>query len=340
MLSQRQLVILQVIVDDFIRSAQPVGSRALSKKEQLAFSSATIRNEMADLEDFGFIEKTHTSSGRVPSAKGYRYYVDHLLAPKPLTAEEMGFIERRLRKNLYEKEKMLENCSTILSELTNYTAIVQEGTIQTPKLERMEIIPVTSEAVVAILVTNRGDVQHQVVQLPFGVVADDVQKAVRIINERMRGLALEDVKEQLRLEILRLMQTHVEDYDIMVELVRHLFGDLSKRQAFAAGQSKMLSQPEFQQVERIRPILSLMENKEELALMLPKVSVNDIEITIGTENAMQAMRDCSLITANCSVDGEQIGTLAVLGPMRMDYNRVLGILQGVKQAMNSLHEKN
>ncbi|MGL4522410.1 MAG: heat-inducible transcriptional repressor HrcA [Bacilli bacterium] len=337
MLSHRQTIILQVIVDDFIRSAQPVGSRALAKREEIMFSPATIRNEMADLEDFGFIEKTHTSSGRVPSEKGYRYYVDHMLAPSQLSEGEIIQIESRLRSNLYEKEKMLQSCSNILSELTNYTAVVIEGARSNTRLERLEIVPVPPLQVVAILVTNRGEVLHQMINLPHGVEASDLEKTAKIINERMHGKDIAIVQEQLRLEVLRLIQRHVEDYDMMVEIVRHLFSGMNTCKPFSSGQSKILAQPEFQVPERIEPLLSLFENKEQLSLALNNQG-SDYKVTIGQENTLHAMQHCSLITAQCHSGDEQIGTLAVIGPVRMDYNRVVTIINSVKVAMKDLHK--
>ena len=160
MLTDRQLLILQVIIEDFIQSAQPVGSRSLSKKEGITFSSATIRNEMSDLEDLGFIEKTHTSSGRVPSEKGYRYYVDHLLSPQVLKKNEMRLLKSVYAERIYELEKVVQKSARILSELTNYTAIVLGPKVKDHKLKKIEIVPLNEEMAIAIIITDTGHVEN------------------------------------------------------------------------------------------------------------------------------------------------------------------------------------
>ena len=166
MLTDRQLLILQVIVDDFIQFAQPVGSRSLAKKPEISLSSATIRNEMADLEELGFIEKTHTSSGRIPSEKGYRYYVDHLLSPQKLGQQDIHTIKSIFAERIYEMEKIVQKSARILSELTNYTAIVLGPDVKENKLRKIQIVPLNKETAVAIIITDTGHVENKVVQLP------------------------------------------------------------------------------------------------------------------------------------------------------------------------------
>src|SRR4051794_7213976 len=176
MLTGRQLLILQVIIEDFIQSAQPVGSRSLSKKEEITFSSATIRNEMSDLEDMGFLEKTHTSSGRVPSEKGYRYYVDHLLAPQKLKKGEIRLLKSVYAERIYELEKIVQKSAKILSELTNYTSIVLGPKVKDNKLKKIQIVPISNETAIALIVTDTGHVENKMISLPPSFDLNEIEK--------------------------------------------------------------------------------------------------------------------------------------------------------------------
>src|SRR3954462_7499756 len=185
LLTDRQLLILQVIVDDFIQFAQPVGSRSLAKKPEISLSSATIRNEMADLEELGFIEKTHTSSGRIPSEKGYRYYVDHLLSPQKLGKNDIHTIKSIFAERIYELEKVVQKSAKILSELTNYTAIVLGPKVKDQKLKKIEIVPLNLETAIAIIITDTGHVENHLLSLPPSVDIHEIEKMVNILNDRL-----------------------------------------------------------------------------------------------------------------------------------------------------------
>ncbi|WP_145614435.1 heat-inducible transcriptional repressor HrcA, partial [Bacillus licheniformis] len=197
MLTNRQLLILQVIVNDFIRSAQPVGSRTLSKKEDITFSSATIRNEMADLEELGFIEKTHSSSGRIPSEKGYRYYVDHLLSPGKLSKTDLNIIHSIFKEKIFELEKAVQKSAQVLSDLTNYTSIVLGPRLSENHLKQIQIVPIQPKKAVAILVTNTGHVENKTINFPAEVDLSDLEKLVNILNERLRGVPISELKDRI-----------------------------------------------------------------------------------------------------------------------------------------------
>src|SRR5690606_32868842 len=185
MLTERQLLILKVTVDDYIQSAQPVGSNQLSKKPEIPFSPATIRNEMADLEGMGFLEKTHTSSGRIPSEKGYRYYVDHLLTPRPLPQQDIVQLRSIFEEKLTETEEVIKRSAMILSELTNYTSILLGPDVRRHIVKKLSIVPLTQDAAVAIIVTDSGHVENRVCSILPGLNPLDIDKMANIINERM-----------------------------------------------------------------------------------------------------------------------------------------------------------
>jgi heat-inducible transcriptional repressor len=334
-LTDRQLLILQVIVDDFIRSAQPVGSRSLSKKEEISFSSATIRNEMADLEDLGYIEKTHTSSGRVPSDKGYRYYVDHLLSPQALDKQDISIIQSIFAEKIFEFEKIIQKSAKILSELTNYTSIVLGPAASINKLKRIQIIPLNKETAVAIFVTDSGHVENRTFYLPPNVDASDLEKTVNILNERLTGVALEDLNDKIYKEVAMLLRQHIRNYDLMMNTITESLKMPVNEKLFFGGKTNMLSQPEFHDISKIRTLMQMIDHEEWIYPLIKNDSAGII-VKIGTENKNIAMENCSLITATYSVGAENLGTIAILGPTRMEYSRVISLLQFLSNDLTSV----
>ncbi len=315
-----------MIVDDFIRSAQPVGSRTLSKKEEISFSSATIRNEMADLEELGFIEKTHTSSGRVPSEKGYRYYVDHLLSPQKLNQEDVIKINSVFTERIYELEKIVQKSARILSELTNYTSIVLGPAVREHKLKRIQIVPLNNQTAIAIIVTDTGHVENKMFQLP-DMNADEVEKLVNILNDRLVGVPLDKLNDKIYREVALLIKKHIRNYDyILRSLSDTITLNKHHEKLFFGGKTNMLSQPEFHDIEKIRGLMNMIEQEERIHELI-RSQHSGINIKIGRENKNTAMENCSLITASYSVGSEQLGTIAILGPTRMEYSRVISLLQ-------------
>ncbi|MGG1400488.1 heat-inducible transcriptional repressor HrcA [Bacillus salipaludis] len=338
MLTDRQLLILKVIVDDFIRSAQPVGSRSLSKKEEISFSSATIRNEMADLEDLGFLEKTHTSSGRVPSEKGYRYYVDHLLSPQKLNQHDVSIIQSLFAERIFEFEKIIQKSAKILSELTNYTSIVLGPAASINKLRKIQIIPLNKETAVAIFVTDTGHVENRTFYLPPSVDASDLEKTVNILNERLTNVPLEELTGKIYKEVALLLKQHIHNYDFMMKTITESLKMPVYEKLFLGGKTNMLSQPEFHDLSKIRGLLTMIDQEDWLYNLIRKES-EGLNVKIGRENEISAMENCSLITATYSVGAEKLGTIAILGPTRMEYSRVISLLQLLSKDLSSVLTK-
>ncbi|RIW37764.1 heat-inducible transcriptional repressor HrcA [Bacillus salacetis] len=333
MLTDRQLLILQVIIDDFIRSAQPVGSRSLSKKEEISFSSATIRNEMADLEEFGFIEKPHTSSGRIPSEKGYRYYVDHLLSPAQLKTKDVKTIRSIFAERIYEMEKVVERSAKILSELTNYTAIVLGPQVKENKLKKIQIIPISQETAVAIIITDTGHVQNRMFTIPQAVKPGDLEKLVNILNERLTGVPMTELNDKIFKEVAQLLKQHIENYDLMMHSLVNTMDLPVSEKLFFGGKTNMLNQPEFNDVHKVRLLLNMIEQEDGIYDMIKHLP-NGLNVKIGKENNVTAMENCSLITASYSVADEQVGSIAILGPTRMEYSRVISLLNFLSDDMS------
>jgi heat-inducible transcriptional repressor len=319
-LTDRQLLIFQVIVDDFIQTAQPVGSRTLSKKEEISFSSATIRNEMADLEELGFIEKTHTSSGRIPSEKGYRYYVDHLLSPQKLNQHDIHKVQSIFAERIYELEKIVQRSAKILSELTNYTSIVLGPAVRDNKLKRIQIVPLNKETAIAIIVTDTGHVENRMFHLPENIDAGDLEKVVNILNDRLAGAPLESLNNKLYKEVAVLLRHHINNYDLMLNSIADTIKIPAYDKLFFGGKTNMIEQ-------------------EEGIYDLIRKNKSGINIKIGRENNNSAMENCSLITASYSIGTEQLGTIAILGPTRMEYSRVISLLNYISADLSAVLSK-
>ncbi|WP_182200530.1 heat-inducible transcriptional repressor HrcA [Paraliobacillus salinarum] len=333
MLSKRQLLILQVIIDEFIQTAQPIGSRAISKKDEVTFSPATIRNEMADLEEMGFIEKTHSSSGRVPSEKGYRFYVDHLLSPFHLSKTEMHVISNTFEEEMLEFEQVVQKSAKILSELTNYTSIILGPKVYETTLKQLEIIQLSPHLAVAILVTNTGHVEHRSFSIPTEIEPSDLEKLVNMLNERLKNVPIIHLHDRLKKELTVLMHKYMNDFDLAYQYLKAALFDEQPVQLYVSGITNILLQPEFKDVSKIHSLYSAMEQEDAMADMLRSYK-NGIHVSIGQENIMDEMQDCSLITANYSLGNQQLGTIALLGPTRMEYARVISLLHALSNRMS------
>jgi len=334
MLTDRQLLILQVIVDDFIRSAQPVGSRSLSKKSEISFSSATIRNEMADLEELGYIEKTHTSSGRIPSEKGYRFYVDHLLPPPKLKEQEILKLKSVFAERIYGFEKIVEKSAKLLSELTNYTAIVLGPEVKDNKLKQLQIIPLNKDKAIAIIVTDKGHVENKIFSLPNLSNPSDIEKLVNILNERLQGVPISELQERLYKEIVSVLRENIMNYDLVLQSMAEVFHIPPSERLFFGGKTNILSQPEFHDIDKVKLLMEMIEQEDSMYHLLKRIP-SGIHVKIGRENNVTAMENCSLITATYSIGSDQLGTIAILGPKRMEYSRVITLLKLLSSDMSS-----
>ncbi|WP_040948331.1 heat-inducible transcriptional repressor HrcA [Gorillibacterium massiliense] len=333
MLTDRQRMILNAIIDDYISTAEPVGSRSISKRGDVGYSPATIRNEMADLEELGYLEQPHTSAGRVPSQKGYRYYVDHLLKYGELGGAEKTALKGFLAEKLQRMEQAIQQVAAILSNLTNYTSIVLGPEVFNTTLKHLQVIPINERTAVAIIVTNTGQVENRTVDIPENVSMADIEKFVNILNLRLKDVPLLQIRAKMYSEIGSELSRYVGGYET---LIKSLEGVLNSRDSedriFLSGATNMLTQPEFRDVEKVKHILDLLQETPVLMKMFSTLP-EGIQVRIGEENNMRAISDCSLITATYSIDGRNVGTIGILGPTRMEYGKVMGLLDHLSKSL-------
>ena len=323
MLTERQENILKLIVAEYIKSARPVGSNLICK--ELNCSSATVRNEMASLEELDLLEKTHTSSGRIPSEKGYRYYVDHLMKPKELNGEDMLNLQIILNNQQLALSDTLSESLKLISDMTSYTSIVLGGTSHDNKLKEIRVVPIDNENLIVIVVTDTGHVENKKVNLK-NVSLDEIKKTVDLINELIVGTPIDEVSSKLEFEIKPIISIYVKEHEMVYNTFYQVFKDVSKKNINVVGRNNILKQPEFNNVEKIQEIFNKLDNKEGMLNSI-KEENNDIKIYIGKENNLDD--DVTVIQTKYHSKGEE-GTIAIVGPKRMDYDRVVTLLEYIK----------
>ena len=324
MLTERQENILKLITTEYIKSARPVGSNLIC--DELKCSSATVRNEMASLEDLGLLEKTHTSSGRVPSEKGYRYYVDHLMKPKELNGEDMLKLQIIFNNNQLELNDTLSESLKLISDITNYTSIVLGGASHDNKLKEIRVVPIDIENLIVIVVTDTGHVENKKITLK-NVSLDEIKKTVDLINELITGTPIDEVSSKLEFEIKPIIGRYVKEHEIVYNTFYQVFKDFSNKNINVVGRNNILKQPEFNNIDKIQDIFDKLDNKEEMINSI-KEENNDIKIYIGKENKLDD--DGTVIQTKYNSKGQE-GTIAIVGPKRMDYDRVVTLLEYIKE---------
>ncbi len=324
MLNERQTKLLKIIVEDYIKTARPIGSKAIC--DELKCSSATVRNEMGDLEDLGLLEKMHTSSGRVPSEKGYRYYVDNIMEPKKLTGEEMLKLQTIFRNNSLVLSDAIEKSMEIISELTSYTTVVLGNQSDDNLVSKVEVVPITDTHLIALVVTDKGHVEHRDVNMSNKVDMAEIKQTVEIINKLIVGTPISQVSSKLEYEVKPVINECIKEHDILYNAFYNAFNDFTKSEVKVKGTSNILMQPEFNNADRIREIISKFDDQT----IVNKIKEDDsgVNIYIGSENDFDD--DVTIIKTKYSVHGEE-GTIALIGPKRMEYERVVTLLEYIKK---------
>ena len=325
MITNRQKEILKVIVEEYIKTAKPVSSNHICKK--LKCSSATIRNEMVRLEELNLLEKNHFASGRIPSEDGYKYYVENLMTPKNMTGEDMLKLQTIFRNNSLDLNDTIKKSIEIISEITNYTAVVLGATSKTNRLKKVEVVPLDENKILSIVITDKGVVQHKILFLPNTVSNEEVRKTVELINKLVVGTPINEVSEKLEYEVKPIIKEYVNQYEILYNTFYDAFHEFTdaKADVHFGGRTNMLKQPEFSNIDKVKEILGKFDDVNSIEKM--KEEDNGINIYVGSETELTD--DVSVIKTKYSIDGEE-GTIAIIGPKRMEYGRVVALLDYIK----------
>ncbi len=334
-LDDRKKRILQAVVQDYITSAEPVGSRTLARKYDLGVSSATIRNEMADLEMLGYLEHIHTSSGRIPSSKGYRLYVDSLLPVQPMTEQEKAAINKWYQGKVQQVDQVFQETAKIISRMTRNVSLVLAPQLSTAAFRCMQFLPLDDHRVIAVLMTDAGFVENRIMEMPAGAAFEDFQRMAKVINETLAGHTLGAIQGGS----LKKIEKEIGDsdlYESALHLIDKALDSQKKERLYLGGTTEMLEQPEFHNVDKVKELLVMLE-KDQLMKDILKAHLGDgLTVSIGQENEYSGIKDCSIITATYHLDGELLGSMAVLGPTRMEYGRTMSLLNYMNQNLTEV----
>lgn len=333
LLDVRKMRILEAIVDDYILTATPVGSRTLSKRNDIELSPATIRNEMSDLTELGFLEQPHTSAGRIPNERAYRLYVNNIMDSAKLTDDEAEYIRNHLNTKVNEVGEVIKQTARMLSGITNYTSVVLTPQMKRARLKHISLIPVTEGSALAVIVTNSGGAMNTMLEIPQGIGQRELEQLASLMNERCAGYRLDDITKTL----LPLLQQEVgEQADTIAKMLSGIGENIEKQDVEIVGASNMLDYPEYADANRAKSLLHELESGDYLKKVIKTDDGVELTVRIGNENDNPELRDCSIVSVNYSIGNETVGSMGVIGPTRMDYGKVVAVLKCMSESLSNV----
>lgn len=339
MLNERKKKILQIIIEDYISSAEPVGSRTIARKYDLGLSPATIRNVMSDLELLGYLEQPHTSAGRIPSAQAYRFYVDALIEPGTLTDNDMALIDGWYNERRRNIDDIFQSTAKILSRMTQNVSMVLTNQQTIANFCYLKFLPLDSQHAILCIVADDGSIDTNVVDIPLGMSSEEMDYLAGKMSKLLEDRNLSDIS----VEILQNVHTDVvEDkliFSSLLQAVRKMTGRRQEQKVFLGGTKQLLNQPEFRDVERVRNLLGILEEEKVLKDLLQGGEDSGLKVTIGSENKFTGIQDCSMVQATYRLNGQIVGTMAVLGPTRMEYGKVISVMDYLHKYLKTILDK-
>lgn len=333
MLKSRQLDVLRLVVQTFTSTDQPVGSATLQKLGIKA-SSATIRNDLAKLEEEGFLEKTHISSGRVPSLKGYRYYVDHLLSLEPLASKEREGIHQMMNDGFYVMNDLVAHSAKVLSQMTHYASFVSELDCDERQLTAFQLVRLNERQLLAVIVTNHGHVEHHIYPMIDGLTEDLIVIIDQFVNENLLGSTLRQIRQRLRTEFPMTLQRLFSQPSVVLELLNMIFDQAFTEKFYMSGAMNLLTSQYRDDVERFKQVYEFISDSSKISSVIAPTQAQ-LDVRIGDELNNQLLQDMTLITTPYQVPGHGHGTIALLGPANMDYEDTIRLVSGFKSELEA-----
>jgi heat-inducible transcriptional repressor len=332
-MDERKIKILQAIINDYINTAEPVGSRTIAKKYNLGISSATIRNEMADLEDMGYLEHLHTSSGRKPSDKGYRLYVDKLMKLPQLTPEEELQIKNHLlNAAMFEADKIIKQATQLLSELTRMTCIVKAPSARKSYIKSIQLMHVDNSSVLVVIITDTGLIKNTMIRVKKPTGSEVLYKLSNLLNARLKDLTVEEINLSVINNIKNDLINHEEIFDAIIPALYDSLDSSESSEVYLEGTTNIFNYPEYNDIEKAREFLYLLNNKNNIQGLLN--NTNDISVSIGEENFIEEAKDCSVVSGIYSIGGRPLGAIGVIGPTRMPYSKIVSLITKIVKEIN------
>lgn len=335
-MNDRKLKILEVIIDDFIRTAQPVGSRTLAKKYGLGISSATIRNEMADLEELGFLHQPHTSAGRVPSEEGYRLYVDNLMKANVLDIAQKDLIRKLLLHRVIEIDDVIEQATSIMAKLTGLVSMISLPQFKKSRLANMKLIKVTESKVLLILVSNSGIVKNLTLAM-----SDINQRVLDMISDtllsKLIGTPIEEITPKAINNIKKELVEYSDIIEYLVPLLRDTLRDIDEIDVQVDGVDNIFNYADYQNVGKVRELFGKITDKEfQSTIIKTRTDDDGVSIAIGKNNKLDEFSDCSLVSTIYKFNGKQAGTICLVGPTRMDYSLAVSVVGYIQETLEGI----
>ncbi len=335
LLNERKRQILRAVVVNYIKTAEPVGSRTVARSYPVGLSSATIRNEMADLEESGYLIQPHTSAGRIPSQQGYRYYVDNLMESYEESDDDFDLNSTLSAEKMREIEQIISNSTRVLSAATNQTSLIMGPQFKKSAFHQLRILPLDEQRGLVVLITDTGFIKNKVINLKQQLSQSELHQVVSYLNQKLYGLTIDQVTTSLINELKRDLFKRLEILEQSFILLEESLKEEKQIRVFLGGTTNILNQPEFKDVDKIRRMLNLFEQEPLLFKILEdNSSEGDIVVRIGAENECEDIKECTLITGTYRIHDKTLGTLGVLGPTRMDYSRVISVMRRLVDHLN------
>lgn len=326
LVTERQKLILMAIVEEYVRTNEPVGSLALSKREELSFSSATLRNDMAILEELGFLEKTHTSSGRVPSEKGYRLYVNEIMRRGKKDESYFPMIDEIFENPHVSQDEAIYKSMELVTQLTNYASIVHGRSATNSRIRRLEFVSLSGNYAIILMVTDKGNVESKKIVVPPGINPKEIKRVIQILDEILHNELVSDIHNVIAHASL---PDEIKEYlnyrEHLVSACVEAFSEMVSDKYHFSGRYNILSQPEFKDVEKVKELFNAIERRD----ILRVVSADSLGITIkiGQENELKVMKDCTVVTVPYEGNDGSVGAITIFGPKRMEYSKVIPLLE-------------
>jgi heat-inducible transcriptional repressor len=331
-LDKRKKEILQAVIDEYISTAEPVSSATLVSKYGLDYSSATVRNELAELESNGYLEKPHTSAGRVPSEKGYRFYVDELVNDQDISVEEIKYIQNKLSAKVNEIEDLTKIATSTLSEITHYTTVAIGPKSNMQIIEEIKFVLLGTRMLMVVIVTDSGLVKETIIKYDEDISQSQVETLNSLFNSKLKGKPLSKIDKPMEEYIYLEINDSIEVIKPIIEQINKVVEDENK--LYLEGANKSFDLPEFKSLEIAKNFVNILDEKDLVLDMLNSGIAKDINVYIGEENENEQLKDFSIVTFKHSVGDKDLGTIGIIGPKRMDYSKVISVMKYISKKMN------
>lgn len=332
MLDNRKKRILQAIIEEYINTAEPVSSGSLLQNYGLECSSATIRNDMAELEHIGYLDKPHTSAGRVPSAKGYRFYVDELLKDDNISLEEIRYIKSKLETKVNEIEELTKIATNTLSEITHYTSVAVGPKTNSHHIVDIKFVLLGSRVLMAVILTDAGAIKETIIKFDEDVTQNQVDNLNVLFNNRLCGMPLDKIDEPFEQYMMNEVNNEVKVIKPIIEQINHAI--VENTNLYLEGANKVFDFPEFKKLEVARNFLNILDTKELVLDILDSGLAQDINVYIGDENEYSELKDFSIVTFKHTIGNRDLGTIGIIGPTRMDYSKVISVMKYISKKLD------